>query len=321
MAHKKAGGSSRNGRDSAGTAPRREAVRRRDRARRQHPRPPARHQVAPGRRRRPRQGPHDLRPHRRHRRLPDQSQRPHLRIGQPDWRPQNSRLPTSIAGVTSTRRDHRFRGGDGTPSPLFLALVGGCHAATRRGRVRATASLDPHAAADSEAAGRRRTAGPWPRSRPIRGGGEPGRRPRALAGGGDPSPSSNGGDGRDRRLRGFGAIGRRPLGRDRDLGSVSRTGGPRLRHRSDAGDDRPRLRRRAHSRSLWCSNRASNARARRVIEKCGFQFRGTGMVRSPTLFGAFPVERFVLERRNWASLKAWGAPAARHDEAARDNAA
>lgn len=65
---------------------------------------------------------------------------------------------------------------------------------------------------------------------------------------------------------------------------------------------------------LWCSSRVSNGRARRVIEKCGFQFRETGMVRSPAAFGAVPVERFVLDRRNWASLKSWGAET-------RDNAA
>ena len=73
--------------------------------------------------------------------------------------------------------------------------------------------------------------------------------------------------------------------------------------------------------ALWCSNRVTNARARRVIEKCGFQFRGTGMVRSPTRFGAFPVERFVLDRRNWASLKAWGAPQSEHGRAERETAA
>jgi RimJ/RimL family protein N-acetyltransferase len=75
--------------------------------------------------------------------------------------------------------------------------------------------------------------------------------------------------------------------------------------------------------SLWCSNRVTNVRARRVIEKCGFQFRGTGMVRSPTFFGAFPVERFILDRRNWASLKAWGAPAsgAEHGRPQRETAA
>ena len=59
---------------------------------------------------------------------------------------------------------------------------------------------------------------------------------------------------------------------------------------------------------LWCSNRVMNHRARRVIEKCGFQFRQTGMVRSPVLRGAMPVERFVLERRNWMALRAWGLP-------------
>ena len=74
---------------------------------------------------------------------------------------------------------------------------------------------------------------------------------------------------------------------------------------------------------LWCSNRASNQRARRVIEKCGFQFRETGMVRSPSLRGAMPVERFVLDRRNWRSLKAWGAdgPGEGQMHASHDNAA
>jgi len=73
--------------------------------------------------------------------------------------------------------------------------------------------------------------------------------------------------------------------------------------------------------ALWCSNRVTNARARRVIEKCGFQFRGSGMVRSPAAFGAFPVERFVLDRRNWASLKAWGAAPAEHGRPQRESAA
>src|SRR5690606_17083505 len=59
---------------------------------------------------------------------------------------------------------------------------------------------------------------------------------------------------------------------------------------------------------LWCANRAGNGRARRVIEKCGFQFRGGGMTRAPLLQAAMPVERFALERRNWVSLKSWAAP-------------
>lgn len=57
---------------------------------------------------------------------------------------------------------------------------------------------------------------------------------------------------------------------------------------------------------VWCTNRVTNTRARRVIEKCGFQFRGNGLVRLAGR-GAVAVERFALERRCWLSLKAWGA--------------
>ena len=73
---------------------------------------------------------------------------------------------------------------------------------------------------------------------------------------------------------------------------------------------------------LWCANRVTNPRARRVIEKCGFQFRGNGMVRVPAR-GAFPIERFALDRRNWTSLKAWGAARPRGDsgDAPRETAA
>lgn len=71
---------------------------------------------------------------------------------------------------------------------------------------------------------------------------------------------------------------------------------------------------------LWCSTRVANQRARRVIEKCGFQFRETGMVRSPSS-GAVPVERFVLDRRNWVSLKSWGAPPPREVGNVHDTAA
>ena len=54
--------------------------------------------------------------------------------------------------------------------------------------------------------------------------------------------------------------------------------------------------------------RVVNVRGRRLIEKCGFQPRGTGMARLSLSSGAYPVERFVLSRRAWVSLKAWGAP-------------
>jgi len=68
---------------------------------------------------------------------------------------------------------------------------------------------------------------------------------------------------------------------------------------------------------VWCSNRVTNARAHRVIEKCGFQFRGNGMVRLSGR-GAFPIERFALDRRNWSSLRSWGAA---NEPGSRGNAA
>src|SRR5437868_4777068 len=48
---------------------------------------------------------------------------------------------------------------------------------------------------------------------------------------------------------------------------------------------------------VWAAVRVTNVRGRRVLEKCGFQPRGTGMARAA--HGAFPVERFMLSRRAW----------------------
>ena len=84
MAHKKAGGSSRNGRDSNSQRLGLKIFGGEQRDRRQHHRAPARHQVAPRPQCRPRQGPHAVRADRRSRRVPHQSQRPHLRIGVAD---------------------------------------------------------------------------------------------------------------------------------------------------------------------------------------------------------------------------------------------
>lgn len=73
--------------------------------------------------------------------------------------------------------------------------------------------------------------------------------------------------------------------------------------------------------TVWCSNRVTNDRARRVIEKCGFQFRGTGMVRLAGR-GAYPIERFSLSRSAWTSLKAWGSGHRKdHRHVARETAA
>ncbi len=50
--------------------------------------------------------------------------------------------------------------------------------------------------------------------------------------------------------------------------------------------------------------RVSNRPSRRVIEKCGFQFTGIGLLNSIAV-GQFSAEHFTLERRVWASLKSW----------------
>jgi RimJ/RimL family protein N-acetyltransferase len=50
--------------------------------------------------------------------------------------------------------------------------------------------------------------------------------------------------------------------------------------------------------------RLSNSASRRVIEKCGFQFTGIGLLSSIAV-GQFSAEHFTLERRVWASLKGW----------------
>ena len=50
--------------------------------------------------------------------------------------------------------------------------------------------------------------------------------------------------------------------------------------------------------------RVSNSASRRVIEKCGFQFTGIGML-SSIAAGQFSAEHFTLERRVWAGLKRW----------------
>ncbi|WP_350335556.1 GNAT family N-acetyltransferase [Coralliovum pocilloporae] len=56
--------------------------------------------------------------------------------------------------------------------------------------------------------------------------------------------------------------------------------------------------------------RVSNVASRRVVEKCGFQYAGTGMIKSRFYTGMIPVDRFRLDRKIWQSLKAWGAQGA-----------
>jgi len=52
--------------------------------------------------------------------------------------------------------------------------------------------------------------------------------------------------------------------------------------------------------------RVTNLPSRRVIQKCGFQFQGSGMVGNLALGGMVAVEWYRLDRKTWMSLKSWG---------------
>lgn len=52
--------------------------------------------------------------------------------------------------------------------------------------------------------------------------------------------------------------------------------------------------------------RVTNVASRRVIQKCGFQFQGSGMFGSLAMGGMVAVEWFRLDRKTWMSLRSWG---------------
>jgi len=58
--------------------------------------------------------------------------------------------------------------------------------------------------------------------------------------------------------------------------------------------------------ALAASCRVTNLASRRVLEKCGFQWTGARLCRVRALGASVPSDRFRLERRTWASLRAWG---------------
>ena len=57
---------------------------------------------------------------------------------------------------------------------------------------------------------------------------------------------------------------------------------------------------------LASSARVVNPASRRVLEKCGFAFQGSGLKEFRARGGLVPVDHFRLDRRAWESLKAWG---------------
>jgi RimJ/RimL family protein N-acetyltransferase len=52
--------------------------------------------------------------------------------------------------------------------------------------------------------------------------------------------------------------------------------------------------------------RVTNPASRRVLEKCGFQWTGAGLLRVRAISSSAPIDRFRLDRGLWASLKSWG---------------
>jgi len=57
---------------------------------------------------------------------------------------------------------------------------------------------------------------------------------------------------------------------------------------------------------LVSAARVINPASRRVLEKCGFAFQGSGLMPFRARGGLMPVDHFRLDRRAWTSLKAWG---------------
>ncbi|MEF2072075.1 GNAT family N-acetyltransferase [Consotaella aegiceratis] len=60
-----------------------------------------------------------------------------------------------------------------------------------------------------------------------------------------------------------------------------------------------------HLDLIEVSCRAVNNASRRVIQKCGFQYSGTGMSLSLAA-GSVAVERYRMDKGCWTSLKEWG---------------
>lgn len=60
------------------------------------------------------------------------------------------------------------------------------------------------------------------------------------------------------------------------------------------------------SDAIQAGARVTNPASRRVLEKCGFQWTGAGLLRIRAIASSAPIDRFRLDRGLWASLKSWG---------------
>jgi RimJ/RimL family protein N-acetyltransferase len=58
--------------------------------------------------------------------------------------------------------------------------------------------------------------------------------------------------------------------------------------------------------AIQSAARVTNPPSRRVLEKCGFQWSGAGLLRIRAIASSAPIDRFRIDRGLWASIKAWG---------------
>ena len=59
---------------------------------------------------------------------------------------------------------------------------------------------------------------------------------------------------------------------------------------------------------IAATSRVINPASRRVLEKCGFAYVGSGLETLPARGGMVPCDRLRLDRKAWASLKGWRMP-------------
>ncbi|MBV9246572.1 MAG: GNAT family N-acetyltransferase [Methylobacteriaceae bacterium] len=62
------------------------------------------------------------------------------------------------------------------------------------------------------------------------------------------------------------------------------------------------------AREVAAIARVINPPSRRVLEKCGFAYMGSGLESLPARGGMLPCDRFRLDRKVWFSLKCWRMP-------------
>lgn len=76
----------------------------------------------------------------------------------------------------------------------------------------------------------------------------------------------------------------------------------------------------AEAKGISASVRVTNPGSRRVLERCGFQYAGSGMTARPAWGDSVSVDHYRLARRDWASLKGWRAPLPTEREEFRESA-